>query len=69
VSVPKPVKLPQLFTVSEAARHLSVCRRTLERLIAAGEFPRPLKVGRSSRVMDSDVARFLERLNRDRVSP
>ncbi|HVZ65646.1 MAG TPA: helix-turn-helix domain-containing protein [Lacunisphaera sp.] len=52
----------QLLTLPEAAQRLGVCRRSLERLIAAGEFPRPLKVRGSSRVPSSDVATYVARL-------
>lgn len=56
------VETPRLLTLNEAARRLSICRRSLERLIAAQQFPRPFKVGpklRSSRVPESDVAAYL----------
>jgi len=52
----------QLLTLPQAAQRLGVCRRTLERLIAAGEFPRPLKVVGASRVLVSDVTAYIERL-------
>ena len=52
----------RLLTLNETARRLSICRRSLERLMAAGKFPRPLKIGRSSRVPESDVASYLAKL-------
>lgn len=55
-----------LLTLNEAARRLSVCRRTLERLIAAGEFPRPVKVAGSTRVPVADVEAYVARLTRGR---
>jgi excisionase family DNA binding protein len=51
----------RLLTVREAAARLAVCRRTLERLIAAGKFPPFVKVGRSSRVLESHVAAFIQK--------
>lgn len=57
-----------LLTVSAAASRLSVSRRTLERLICAGTFPRPLKIGRAVRVAPTDVTNYLEKLHRERVS-
>jgi excisionase family DNA binding protein len=51
-----------LLTLEQTAQRLSVCRRTLERLMASGHFPRPLKVGRASRVAVSDVEDFLKGL-------
>lgn len=58
----------QLFTMREAAAGLTVSKRTLERLIAAGEFPKPVKLGRSSRVPASDIAAYIEGLIRRRNS-
>lgn len=57
-----------LLSVPEAAKRLGVCRRSLERLIADGVFPRPVKLGRSSRVPVTDVERFVETLTRERAS-
>ena len=67
-----PPRLPaltedrDLFTMQNAARKLSLSRRTLERLIASGTFPSPLKIGRSSRVMREDISNYLEQLRRAR---
>ncbi len=55
-----------VLTASQVAARLTVSRRTLERLIAAGDFPAPLKIGRSSRFHPGDVATFLEKLRRKR---
>jgi excisionase family DNA binding protein len=57
-----------LLTVKQAAEMLAISRRTLERLMAGGEFPPPMKIGRSSRVPAQDVDAFLERLNQRRLS-
>lgn len=57
-----------LLSVPDAAKRLGVCRRSLERLIADGVFPRPVKLGRSSRVPVTDVERFVESLTRERAS-
>ena len=51
----------QLHTVQEAAALLRVSKRTLERLIAAREFPAPVKVGARSLVPACDVVTFIER--------
>lgn len=50
------------LTLKEVAARLQVCRRTLEREIAAGRFPRPLRIGRSVRVPESDLVAFLAKL-------
>jgi excisionase family DNA binding protein len=55
-----------LLTLDEAALSLSVSKRTLERLIAGGAFPPPLKIGRSSRVPREDISSYLELLRRQR---
>jgi excisionase family DNA binding protein len=58
---------PILLTLSQAARRLSICRRTLERLIASGEFPQPIKIRGSSRVAVTDVEGYVARLMRIRA--
>jgi len=55
-----------LLTLKQAAQRLAICRRTLERLIAAREFPRPLKIGRASRVPIQDLTTYLTGLRRQR---
>jgi excisionase family DNA binding protein len=55
-----------LFTLPAAADRLSISRRTLDRLISAGSFPRPVKVGSSSRVLREDIEGYLEQLRRAR---
>lgn len=59
-TTPPPVGV--CLTLKEVAFRLQICRRTLEREIAAGRFPRPLKIGRSVRVLESDLQAYLERL-------
>lgn len=61
-----PLKGP-LCTKEEAAAALAINKRTLDRLIAAGKFPPPLKLGRASRFSHADIAGFLERLNLERA--
>jgi len=55
-----------LFTLPRAAQKLSISKRTLERLIASGVFPPPVKIGRASRVLTSDISTYLEQLCRQR---
>jgi excisionase family DNA binding protein len=55
-----------LLTLPSAAQRLSISKRTLERLISSGAFPPPVKIGRSSRVPSSDLARYLDQLCRER---
>jgi excisionase family DNA binding protein len=55
-----------LVTMKQAAAALSISKRTLDRLIAGGSFPPPLKIGRASRVSPADIATYLERLRQAR---
>lgn len=59
----------RLLTKKDAAYMLNVCVRSLERLIAGGDFPQPVKIGRSSRVLESDVRSYLEKLIQKRGQP
>jgi excisionase family DNA binding protein len=45
-----PTETLQLLTLKETASRLAISKRSLEREIAQGNFPRPLKIGRSVRV-------------------
>ena len=51
-----------LLTLPQAAHELSISKRTLERLISAGIFPTPVKIGRSSRILREDLTAYLEKL-------
>jgi excisionase family DNA binding protein len=53
-------------TVQAAADLLSISKRTLHRLIAAGEFPAPVKIGSSSRILVTDLERYIDRIQRRR---
>ena len=58
-----------LLTMHEAAGALTMSKRTLERLMAAKEFPQPLRfTSRCVRVPASDVDAYLEKLFRRRNS-
>ncbi len=57
-----------LLTIQEVAARLGICRRTLEREINRGRFPRPFKIGKSSRWEVGDVVAYIERLGRERAS-
>ena len=57
---------PILLTLQQTAHSLAISKRTLDRLIANGSFPSPLKIGRSSRVSRGDLAGYLEQLRRQR---
>lgn len=56
-----------LLTLKQAAQRLAISKRTLERLIASGLFPAPLKIGRASRVTEIDVSSYLSQLLQERT--
>lgn len=58
--VKDPLKNLRAVTVKAAAEALAVSRRTLERWIAAGEFPKPIKIGATARIRVVDLERFIE---------
>ena len=53
----------------EAVRELlSVSRREVYRLISRGDLPAPVKIGRSSKLPESEVAAYIEKLKAARPS-
>ena len=56
----------QLLSVSVAAQRLDVSNRSLYRLIADKQLPPPLKVGGSSKLCESDLAAYVQRLKAQR---
>lgn len=63
-STPDPVHKLRLVSLTHAAELLAVSKRTLQRLIAAGEFPAPVKVGANSRLRVEDIVSYIERQQR-----
>lgn len=55
-----------LIPLNRAADRLSISLRKLYRLIAEGELPQPIKVGRASRLCESDLQAYIERLKSER---
>ena len=49
-----------LIDIKEVARRLSVSRQTVMRLVEAGQFPRPIHVGRSLRWRLADVQAWID---------
>jgi len=56
----------QLISVETAALRLDVSLRSLYRLIAQKELPQPLKIGRSSKLCESDLNTYVEKLKSQR---
>lgn len=57
----------QLVSLPAAAARLNVSLRSLYRLMAQREIPPPLKVGRSSKLCESDLDSYLNRLKSQRL--
>lgn len=54
----------QLISLPRAAARLDISTRGLYRLIANDELPRPIKVGGSSKLCESDLDAYIERLKK-----
>lgn len=52
----------RLVDLLQVAGILSVSKRSVQRLIASGALPQPVKVGHASRLYQSDVDRYLAQL-------
>jgi len=58
---------PEMFvTLAEAGRRLGVSVRQVYRLIHRGELPPAVKVGRSARIPESELAAYIENLKQRR---
>ena len=57
----QPQPVGKLLTIEQVAGLLQVSEKTVKRLIARGEIVR-LKIGRSVRVTEIEVARYIARL-------
>jgi len=52
----------QLLRLDQVAVILSVSKRQIWRMIANGDLPEPVKIGRASRMISSDVQAYIEKL-------
>lgn len=53
----------QLVSLDDAAKRLSISRRTIEREISAGRFPRPIKIGRATRITLVALQSYIDKLS------
>lgn len=60
------VSAEQMMDLKMVAARLLASTRKIWRLVAEGEFPKPVKVGRSVRWFESDIARYQEKLRQNR---
>ena len=56
----------RLLKLDEVGQILGVCRRSVERLIASGDLPVPVKIRRGSRLPASEVVAYIERVKKER---
>ena len=56
------MELDQLVTIRGTAQTLGISVRALYRLIASGELPAPLKIGKASRMSMAEIHAYIERL-------
>lgn len=57
----KAVFLPQYLNISDLCEMLKLNRSTIYRQAQEGKFPKPLKIGKASRWLYSDVINFLNK--------
>ena len=55
-----PLRRLRAVSIDAAADLLGVSKRTLQRLIAAGKFPTPIKIGATSRLLLEDIERYVD---------
>lgn len=58
--------LKRLVSLDEVAAMLDISLREVQRRIAAGELPRPVKIGRLSKLPLEEVLNFIEKLKNKR---
>lgn len=64
MATPDALRPLRLVSLATAAEILGVNKRTVQRLIAAGKFPAPIKVGATSRVRLEDLERYINQQRR-----
>jgi excisionase family DNA binding protein len=62
------VNLKQLLGLDKVAKLLDVSKREVQRLIATQELPKPIKIGRLSKLTVGEVEAFIEKLKQRRNS-
>ena len=56
------VDIERLISLDKVAELLDISEREVYRLIAAGELPRPVKIGRLSKLPLGEVLAYIEKL-------
>ncbi|MGB8369475.1 MAG: helix-turn-helix transcriptional regulator [Limisphaerales bacterium] len=60
------VDAKQLLGLDKVALLLDISKRKVQRLIAAHELPKPIKIGRLSKLTAGDVDAYIEKLKQQR---
>jgi len=55
----------RMIAIKELEIFLGISRPTIYRLVAAGKFPKPIRIGRSTRWLWSEVDRYIKQLKED----
>ena len=66
---PSPDQIDRLLTLEEVRRIIGLSSATLYRLIARGQFPSPIRIGRTSRWPESEVSSFVQARMGSRETP
>lgn len=53
-------EISPMLTIVDVCEALKLSSRTIDRLVAVGRFPRPIKLGHSKRWRSKDVVRFID---------
>lgn len=61
------VEADRLLDLEAVGALLSVSRREVYRLMSRGVLPQPVKIGRSSKLPESEVAAYIEKLKQARA--
>ena len=56
----------KLVSIDAVAKNLDISVRQVWRLIARGEMPKPIKIGRSSKLFLSDIEAYMAKLRAQR---
>lgn len=55
-------EVPQLLKLTEVCDRTRLCRATLYHYVQEGRFPRPIRLGKHSRWLESEVRGFIDGL-------
>lgn len=58
--------LEKLISIKDTAKILNISVRAVYRLIASGEINPPIKIGGSSKIIESDIVNYIENLKNRR---